>query len=357
MSSDRTVLIPFLRLPEEWAAVSGLTPHMVMRRLCDWVVAGAFPSGSLIDQLGKEVPTLDIYQAYLAVINNGQAYVDGTTSYLDSGTCRELLAKLLVTQEGLQSFCERTNTYPPPSILQGFRRAWVIVRSEKNQAPPECSDAKMHAARQQARRTAEGWLNNLSNKLAGLQGKPVRFGPHREDNSPIDMEYWNAQWQDIRSRVMKELPNSESPDLQRQLETLDADWAALLAAERAAFPDTTEPSPNRELADTTTAQPRLVLKIGDQSVILDGKRYELPPKPFALLLALCRKALGSAEPVQNSELEKVLWGDEVSTKFRPVRDVVRDLRDRLPNKMLVDNNRTLGGYRLVLPKQDIAIED
>jgi hypothetical protein len=356
MGSERALLVPFLTLPPEWAAISGLTPLIVMRRVCEWVVAGAFPDGSLIDPVGKPVPALDIYQAYLTV-TNGHAHIDGIISYQNREVSRELIAKLLVTREGVLNFCERTNTYPPPSILMGWRRAWVVLRREKNQAPPECPDANIHAARLQARRSAEGWLNQLRRQLDGLQGKPSRRGPRREDNQPIDAEYWNAEWQKYRINVVGEIAKADDPELQRHLELLDAEWAAFLASEQAARAAPAEPIQAEEVAKPKASEPRLVVTVKDRTVVLDGVRYELPPKPFVLLLALCRKAMESTDLVPNAALEGVLWGGELSEKVRPVRDVVRDLRSRLPDKMLVDNNKTRGGYRLSLSAEEIAIRD
>ena len=249
MSNEPVQYIPFMSLPLEWAAESGLPPEMALRRLCEWTVAGAFPDGALVTAVGSEVKPLAVFEAFQALANQGTAHVGRWSRYIDPAEAFERLNRILVTKESVLRFCENTDTQPPPSILSGIKRAWALRKSQKSLGPPPCPDAMRCANAQSAREHAVGLMNTMRHTLDGLQGKPTRYGPRRIPDEPVDVEYWNAKWAGMRTNVQKELSSSGDADLQRRFESLEAEWTSFIEQEtvKSAAP-ATEPDTQQEPA-------------------------------------------------------------------------------------------------------------
>src|SRR5262245_38987951 len=138
MPEGRTAFIPFLTLAAEWAEVSGQPPPLALRNMCEWTVVGAFPTGTLIMPSGENVRPLSVYEAFLATTNQGNVHIGGWTRIWTDTDALDHLNQVLVSEEGLQGFCEKTNTLPPPSILGGWKRSWLLMRHQSHLAPPSC---------------------------------------------------------------------------------------------------------------------------------------------------------------------------------------------------------------------------
>jgi hypothetical protein len=173
MPTEKIQYLPFVHLPLEWAQESGYTPQMVFRHICEWTVAGAFPKGALVTAMGSEVSPLQIFEDFLSFSNGGWFTVGGWTRHGDPYEALERLKSVLVTKEGVISFCDKANTRPPPSLLGGYKRWWALSKGDKHLAPPPCPDALEHAKKLSATDHARGMMNTLRGTLNGLQGKPT----------------------------------------------------------------------------------------------------------------------------------------------------------------------------------------
>jgi hypothetical protein len=249
MSTQRVQYIRFTDLPLEWAAESGFPPQMVLRCLCEWTVVGAFPRGSLVTATGTEVAPLSVFEAFQALANEGAVHIGGYSWHIDASEALERLSAILVEREAVIRFCENTGTLPPRSLLGGIKRVWAANILQKHLAPPPCPGAEECAGRQSARQHAIGWMNTLRGKLAGLQGKPTWLGPRRSDNEPVDFDYWNAHWAKTWERAQEDVKRSGDLDLQKELDSLQAEWAAFVAQETAALAHQTTDRPAVICAD------------------------------------------------------------------------------------------------------------
>jgi hypothetical protein len=264
---DRVRYIRFMDLPLAWAEESGEPPQMVLRHLCEWTVAGAFPPGALVTAVGSEVDPLSIFEAFRALSNQGSVNIGGWSWHLDPGEALELLNTVLVTRDHVLSFCERTGTLPPPSLRGGVGWLLAILGQQKHLAPPPCPDGEDHAVRQNARRHAIGTMNSLRNMIAGLEGKPVRFARRRIAGEPIDLDCWNEDWRKMWEHARADVERSKEIDLRRELDALNSQWAALMAQEAG--------TAKGELKGDATDQTIPQEPAGDTSGL--GKRRGRPP--------------------------------------------------------------------------------
>jgi hypothetical protein len=215
--------------------------ELVLRRLCHWAMAGAFPERAFITDTGADVSPFDIYLSFRAVTENtglfgsGGIHLDGWTIYNNNERWgMHVLDKVLVTAPSVLAFCECTKTLAPPSLLRGFSRFLAGWDRTKHVAPPECPDADEFAARHHARDLAIGLMNSLRTTLSGLQGKPTtRLGPRRVPDEPIDFEHWGAKWKQTRSDAQNAIARSHDSSLQHELDSVDAEWNAFVGQETA----------------------------------------------------------------------------------------------------------------------------
>src|SRR5229473_8363907 len=152
MQSNSAPYTQLRRLALEWAVDAQVPPEMVLRNICEWAAAGAFPEKSLVDSIGKKISALNIYMSFRAAIEpNGllTGISVGDTTYHEHGSewGPPVIAAALVSSEGVLAFCEHTNTLPPPSMLGGIRRAWAKLKQQKSVSPPPCPDAEDHAVK------------------------------------------------------------------------------------------------------------------------------------------------------------------------------------------------------------------
>ncbi|MFL1463973.1 hypothetical protein ACI6QG_17310 [Roseococcus sp. DSY-14] len=165
---------------------------------------------------------------------------------------------------------------------------------------------------------------------------------------------------------------------------------ATLASATVLVPDATAPAASRRLRDagchvvrtavaleaavlkldadrlipSVAVEARLVIQVQAKTAMLDGRRLNLTDQPFALLLALARAAGQHAGFVPLRDLEAAVYGNALQPESRPVRDVVRVLKDRMAQSQPAETaaavrdliaNRPPASYRLVLTASEIAI--
>ena len=234
MADEAAGYIHLLDLAVDWANAGGLPKEMVLRRLCEWAVMGAFPPGALVDRFGNKIAPLEMLKDFrAAMIDGGSVTLGGWTMCIDPSEALSRLCEIRVVVNDVHVFCERVNTPPPPLMIGGIRRFWV-ARGGKSLAPPACPAADEEADRQESRRCAEILLNSLRNKLHGLKGKPSITGSHRTGpKEPINFNFWGADWAEARALVMRSIERAGDDDdeLRCRLDELDAEWVAFVQAQ------------------------------------------------------------------------------------------------------------------------------
>jgi len=61
MLADPGGYVPLLALARHWAAAARVPPEMVLRRLCDWAMVGAFRAGAFVTRRGDPVDPFDMF--------------------------------------------------------------------------------------------------------------------------------------------------------------------------------------------------------------------------------------------------------------------------------------------------------
>jgi hypothetical protein len=197
---------------------------MVLDHLCGWVIAGAFPPGTLVTPRGFKVEPLSVFEAFQAITNHGLVHLGNWSWRMDPSKALELLSDILVTDDSVVSFCEKTDTLGPPSLPE--KHMWTIATS-RHLSPPPCPDAEDLAVRQSAKQRATVFISWLQQKLADFQANATPFGPSLLHDDILNFEYW-------KEIAQREVEISTDEELQRQLDTLDEQWAALMAHGNAA---------------------------------------------------------------------------------------------------------------------------
>jgi hypothetical protein len=233
MIDERAGYVRFMALPPEWATEANIPVEMVLRRLSEWAVVGAFPPDAFITRAGTTVSPLEIFKRSMAVINkNSPVVIDQWAYHYDPQESLDFLLDVQVPVDAIRIFCERSGTLPPRSFLSGLRRWWVSRRADKQLAPPACPNAAQEVRRQSARENAKASLNSMTAILDGLQGRRRHvWGPRRTDGEPINFSYWGTEWTGHRERALDEVSRAEDETLQQQLAALDEQWAEFVAAE------------------------------------------------------------------------------------------------------------------------------
>lgn len=219
-----------LTLAEAWASEAGVPPEMVLRNLCDWSMVGAFPDDALVTATGDRVDPFDIFMSRKAMSAGlGGVQLDGTETHNPQWGA-SLLESVIVSEIGVRAFCERTKTVTPSIRARSFRRL-IGVALGWHIAPPPCPDAEEHAAKHQARNSALADIGSLRAILAGLRGQPTRFGPRRTGDGEIDLGHCEKQWNSRKDHALSGIRRCGDAHLEQAVESLDSEWAALLAAE------------------------------------------------------------------------------------------------------------------------------
>ena len=247
--AKRVSYIPFLTLAAEWAAESGMTPEFALR--CEWTIAGAFPPDSLKTRTGASVAPLDVYLSSQAIIQSGELSQSSSIQLgrfsLVNGEQRwglRCLSEILVHVRDILAFCERTNTLLPPSISRGPKRIWVRWTRTAHLAPPPFPDAENIAIRCHEHELAVGTMNRMRSRLSNLQGTQSSTRNMRQPGEPIDLKYYQAQWDADREFAKASIESSGETALLQPLRELDDEWAAFIAQEellRVSEPPAEEP--------------------------------------------------------------------------------------------------------------------
>src|SRR3954469_8942964 len=120
--------VPLLRLAEAWASDAGMPPEMVLSNLCDWVMVGAFPDGTLVTAVGDRVDPFDIYMSGKRISAGVARVTVNGWELLNPEWGIGLLAGVLVPERGVRAFCKDTNTAVPSILLSGFERFFSTAR-------------------------------------------------------------------------------------------------------------------------------------------------------------------------------------------------------------------------------------
>jgi DNA-binding winged helix-turn-helix (wHTH) protein len=112
------------------------------------------------------------------------------------------------------------------------------------------------------------------------------------------------------------------------------------------------------------APARLIIYTRAHRAELDGRRVRLRNQDLNLLLLLASRISSPPTYVSQREIEQRIWGNQTSKLARPVRDVVRELRETLAKgaekpdevKELIINEVGVG-YRLALLASEVDIRD
>lgn len=355
--------IPFLQLPIEWSQAGGIPPEMALRNLCEWTVAGAFPSDALITRDGTPVQPLKVFEAFLAVSNNGSVYINGCSWRLEPYEAKSRLAGIIVESNDVAAFCAATHTLPPYSLLSGFRRIWSALRTKQHLAPPNCSYAMAHAVALHATESAHAILNSAERVIDTLEGRSNPFSVRLPENEPVDLNFWNAQWADYVEMAKKEIATSGQPTLTTRLAELEGKFRDAVAKLEQLGRIVSSPSEASTDAGKSLNISQLTIYLSSRTIVLSGREFLLPEQPFKLL---CILAENGKKPgpgfVSNQVIEDRLWGSKLSDISRSVRDVVRDLRSILIDRSAdtqqpnIVETRKGFGYRLTLSADDIEFK-
>ena len=237
MSAITPMDIPFLQLVVEWAEASGEPKELVLRRLCEWAVTGAFADGAFVTNIGTKRAPLDIYKSFLAITetegrDDESITLGGWTRQNANQWGVHLLAATSVKAQHLTEFCNRTNTLPPRSVLSGLRRLWALRDGRKLRAPPPCPDGHACAERLDTRDLAAAFVQDLRLLLARIRVEWMAFGPRPKNDESGDLDYWEPRWKAARKLAHDDVERSGELDLQQELEALETEWAGLLAQEK-----------------------------------------------------------------------------------------------------------------------------
>ena len=235
MADEAAGYIHLLKLAVDWANAGSLPKEMVLRRLCEWAVVGAFPRGALVDRFGTEIAPLEMFKDFKALTNSGNVSIGGWGMHIDPAEALHRFEEIRVAANDLRAFCDGTNTILPPLLFSGFRRLWAGTGG-KNVAPPACPGADEEADRQHARGHAEGWMNTLRRKMNSLQGKPADSSPPLRPHRPgeeISFNYVGSEWGHTRAMALCEIRRAGDDDgaLGQRLDQLDTEWVAFVEAE------------------------------------------------------------------------------------------------------------------------------
>jgi DNA-binding winged helix-turn-helix (wHTH) protein len=372
MAKEKINYIPLLTLPVEWGTAAGMPKEMVLRRLCEWAVVGAFPRGAFVTSTGDQIDPFDIYMSFRAGATDEKTVTLGDRTMF--GRRPEILMNVLVAVEDVLVFCEKTKTIPPPFLHSRFSRFLAQLHGGKHLAPPPCPNAENHATRIDARNSAIGWMNRLRDILAGLQGKPRSgFGPRRQDNEPIDFTYWGGKWAETRAYAQNNIERSGEGELQQTLNTLDAEWTAFVSAElstagRAAPIEDTDQRTRK--AETTKAisqnralsGPRLSIAKRARLGVFDGHSLKLSRRSFDLLLMLAQGGGNASAPVLKRDIEKQLFSAHSGEKAvsQALHRLKRELKKSGVGHPTVDSlieNIRATGYRLTIARSEIKVDE
>ncbi|KAA2237081.1 winged helix-turn-helix domain-containing protein [Salinarimonas soli] len=355
-----SAFVPLVACAALWAQRSGMPPKMVLRRVCEWAMVGAFPDKAFVDPGGLTIEPFDIYMA-ARVLTEGNPLFSTISlgGWTLSGRSYDpvLLEKVQLSVGDVLRFCDQLNVYPPDPLLTRFQRFEMRFVLRKALVPPPCPHADAHAVQHMKRSSATGSVNRLRDILEGIKGnRRVRSPYVRVVTEPFHAEEWSKIWCDELAETQATVQAHGDETHAKALEDLVAQWDAFLRFETMACASIS--------VAPTGPDVRVRLSTSSTSVTVDGTKLQLPEKPFRLLLALARRAERDDNFVSHQALADQLWGSSAHQVSRHLRDVVRDLRGHLTSagldqakvQQLVQTGPTQG-YRLNVPRDQIRIEE
>jgi hypothetical protein len=283
---------------------------------------------------------------------------------MDPADAIDQLKAVLVTTEDLLTFCENTNTLPPPSLLGGIRRTWEIIKGQKHLAPPECPGAEEQAIRHYDREHAASLMAQLRRTLSGLKAGDTRVGLQRVSR-PIDLEDWGARWKSNSDWAQSSATRLGDRELQGELDALNAEWKDFVAVEKlsqAEPPNESKPAAPQEPRTQGSSKVRLRVKVSEGVVLIDDIKRVIAPQPLKLLCILAEKTKQYSGYISAKDLQANLRNGHFHIA-RPIRDVIRDLRNalegieekRMDLRNLIEGRPKLG-YKLALTREQIELE-
>lgn len=209
----------------EWAKTAGQPPKLVLRNLCDWIMVGKFPEGSVLTANYEPVDPERIYLAGRGNINEGRTVnIGGFFTVTPSEGDLMMLLGVVISEPGLRAFCDATATGLPPSLRVRPFLSWPRARSD-NTAPPSCPDVEDRAAQIIGNRHAQELLRELQRLLAG-----ARDGILAGDNQAVverALAYFRRRWNSARGLLLSIQSKLTDSDIGTELANLDAQLEAI----------------------------------------------------------------------------------------------------------------------------------
>jgi hypothetical protein len=308
----------------------------------------------LVNARDVPVDPFDIYMSFRALSESeffGSAVSLGSSTICSPRWGIDVLRSVLISSSDIEAFCEKVEAEPP---WQRYRTVWLFRRKAAHRqylAPPACPEAESHAIRYNAGTSAEASMNSMRSLLDSLMGKRKT---HHLYSGPIDFGFWGKRWADHRDSALRNIEESQNAALHDRLNLLTNQWEEFLKS-HGAWPD------QKNLAAEARVQATLGLCKAQRLVFLHGKEFPVAEKPFELLYFLSERAVKGKAVVSVREIERHLWGDQLSKMNRQVSDVVRELREAVGKSSGVSakdliRNRHGQGYLLELPPTEILLE-
>ena len=212
--------LPLPKLVKDWSRQSGELPEVVLTHLCNQDSHGRFPRATfrLRDTGGYSSPGQ--LGEHVALMR--------TASY-DSvrKTTTELYHKVVVSKEGVLTYCSEFDVRPPRSVA-GIRK-WFAARKAKYDSPPPYPATPEEEAEERERLeavAAEAEAANLrsleSSIEAGLEGLERQFGQMDkigDDPKNGAWKYRSGIWLGERNFVQADIDCLPEGELKKRLES------------------------------------------------------------------------------------------------------------------------------------------
>jgi hypothetical protein len=215
-----------LDLVAAWTDEARQPRTIVLKNLCDWMMAGAFPDGSVLTATKEPINAVRMYFAGRAAISSdgivrvGQFFKE----HLGDSTIQNLL-QVIVSESGLRVFCQTTSTDLPRNL-----RHWSIWPRRRatatHPAPPPCPGVERRVVELIGAREARVFMRGLHLMLeearSGLKG----------GDTPVEdvVTYFERRWASHREWAGRFQSELADPKLDAELATLDAQREAILAS-------------------------------------------------------------------------------------------------------------------------------
>jgi hypothetical protein len=245
-------------LADAWADAAGQPRIMVLGNLCDWVMAGAFPDGSVLTFKGEPVDASTIYLAgRAAAASDGSVHMEGFFTVTLSEADKQMLREIVISESGLRAFCHATSTQLPSFLRRKPIWPWKRVAAAGNVAPPPCAGVEARAALVIGLQRAESLLQELRRQLKDARGR--RTGSEATFDEAA-LGYSRRRWDSSKQLLLGILSKLGDAKRSDELARLDAELEEILAVvEPKAGPAKEEPPrPKPASADISSPSRRRV---------------------------------------------------------------------------------------------------